>query len=47
MDLRSTLVGVRFAVPLVSGHFIRRLNRFAALVQVEGREERVHVRKRG
>lgn len=41
------LVGVRFALPLVSGHFIRRLNRFAALVRVKGRDELVHVRNSG
>ena len=41
------MVRVRFALPLVSGHFIRRLNRFAALVLVQGRDERVHVRNSG
>lgn len=40
-------VGVRFAQLLVPAHFIRRLNRFAALVRVENREERVHVRNSG
>ena len=40
-------VGVRFAQPLVPGHFIHRVNRFAALVRVDGREERVHVRNSG
>lgn len=39
--------GVRFALPLVPGRFLRRLNRFAALVEVEGRRERVHVRTSG
>lgn len=38
---------VAFASPLVPAHFVRRLNRFAALVRVEGREERVHVRNSG
>jgi sugar fermentation stimulation protein A len=47
MGLPSDMVGVRFALPLVSGYFIRRLNRFAALVRVEGRDERVHVRNSG
>jgi sugar fermentation stimulation protein A len=47
MDRPSELVGVRFAQPLVPARFIRRLNRFAALVRVEGREERVHVRNSG
>ena len=47
MDRPSELVGVRFAEPLVPARFIRRLNRFAALVRVEGREERVHVRNSG
>jgi sugar fermentation stimulation protein A len=47
MSLSSGTVGVRFALPLVSGHFIRRLNRFAALVRVAGRDERVHVRNSG
>ena len=40
-------VGVRFSRPLVVGRFVRRLNRFAALVQLEGQEERVHVRNSG
>lgn len=39
--------GVRFRMPLVVGRFVRRLNRFAALVRVGGREERVHVRNSG
>ena len=47
MGLPPGVVGVRFALPLVSGHFIRRLNRFAALVRVQGRDERVHVRNSG
>ncbi len=38
---------MRFASPLVPGRFLRRLNRFAALVEVGGREERVHVRNSG
>ncbi len=40
-------VGIRFPRPLVPGRFIRRLNRFAALVNTQGREERVHVRNSG
>ena len=40
-------VGVRFRPPLVAGQFVRRLNRFAALVRVEAREEVVHVRNSG
>ena len=38
---------VRFSRPLVPGQFIRRLNRFAALVRVGGRDESVHVRNSG
>ncbi len=38
---------VLFSSPLVSGQFVRRLNRFAALVRVAGREECVHVRNSG
>ena len=41
------MVGLRFRHPLVSGRFVRRLNRFAALVEVDGREQRVHVRNSG
>ena len=41
------MVGIRFAGPLVEGRFIRRLNRFAALVEIDGRHERVHVRNSG
>ena len=41
------MVGIRFPRPLVPGRFIRRLNRFAALVKTQGREERVHVRNSG
>jgi len=40
-------VGIRFPRPLVPGRFIRRLNRFVALVETQGREERVHVRNSG
>lgn len=43
----SATVGVRFPQPLVAGRFVLRLNRFAALVQVEARDERVHVRNSG
>jgi sugar fermentation stimulation protein A len=39
--------GIRFLRALVTGRFVRRLNRFAALVEVQGREERVHVRNSG
>jgi sugar fermentation stimulation protein A len=38
---------IRFAQPLAAGRFVRRLNRFAALVSLDGREERVHVRNSG
>ena len=41
------MLGIRFAEPLVAGRFVRRLNRFAALVRLDGREERVHVRNSG
>ena len=41
------MVGIRFAEPLVEGRFIRRLNRFAAQVEIDGRDERVHVRNSG
>jgi sugar fermentation stimulation protein A len=47
MALLPVMAGARFARPLVSATFIRRLNRFAALVQVNGRDERVHVRNSG
>ena len=40
-------VGIRFPRPLVPGRFVRRLNRFAALVEVGGRLTRVHVRNSG
>jgi sugar fermentation stimulation protein A len=40
-------VGVRFRPPLVGGRFVRRLNRFAALVRVGEQEEAVHVRNSG
>ena len=39
--------GIRFSRPLVPGRFLRRLNRFAALVEMQGRRERVHVRTSG
>jgi sugar fermentation stimulation protein A len=41
------MVGIRFPRELVPGCFIRRLNRFAALVDVAGRPEHVHVRNSG
>jgi len=45
---RSRLApGVRFRPPLVPGQFLRRLNRFAALVRVGARDEPVHVRNSG
>ncbi|MBI4737103.1 MAG: DNA/RNA nuclease SfsA [candidate division NC10 bacterium] len=39
--------GIRFPGPLVAGRFVRRLNRFAALVEVAGQQEEVHVRNSG
>jgi len=47
MGGERNVVGIRFPRPLVPGRFIRRLNRFAALVKTQGREERVHVRNSG
>lgn len=41
------MAGIRFPRPLVPGRFLRRLNRFAALVEVAGRREHVHVRNSG
>ena len=41
------MAGIRFSQALVASRFLRRLNRFAALVEVEGRRERVHVRNSG
>lgn len=41
------MAGIRFPRRLVEGRFVRRLNRFAALVEVNGRAERVHVRNSG
>lgn len=38
---------MRFSPSLVAGRFLRRLNRFAALVEVGGRRLRVHVRNSG
>jgi sugar fermentation stimulation protein A len=43
----SAVTGIRFHRPLVAGRFLRRLNRFAALVEVGERRERVHVRNSG
>lgn len=40
-------VGIRFPRPLVRARFVRRLNRFAALVEIQGRQELVHVRNSG
>lgn len=45
--IRADVPCVRFSRALVPGHFIRRLNRFVAVVRVEGRDERVHVRNSG
>lgn len=45
--LRGRMGGIQFARPLVPGRFLRRLNRFAALVEVGGRREQVHVRTSG
>ena len=39
--------GVRWGVPLSPARFVRRLNRFAALVEVEGRLARAHVPNSG
>lgn len=39
--------GVGFRLPLVAGRFVRRPNRFAAIVRVAGRDECVHVRNSG
>ena len=41
------VVSIRFPHPLVAGRFLRRLNRFAALVMIDGQQERVHVRNSG
>ncbi len=41
------MVGIRFERPLVPGRFLHRLNRFAALVEVNGKAEQVHVRNSG
>lgn len=41
------MTGIRFPQALVPGRFLRRLNRFAALVEVAGRRELVHVRNSG
>lgn len=41
------MIGIRFSPPLIAGRFLRRLNRFAALVVVKGKAERVHVRNSG
>ncbi len=41
------MVGIRFVGPLVEGRFVRRLNRFAALVEIDGMHEWVHVRNSG
>ena len=38
---------VKLNQSLVEGRFIRRLNRFAALVEVSGQEEMVHVANSG
>jgi sugar fermentation stimulation protein A len=40
------MIGIRFN-GLAAGRFVRRLNRFAALVEVGGRTEKVHVRNSG
>ncbi len=41
------MCAIRYQPALVPGRFLRRLNRFAALVDVAGKEERVHVRNSG
>ncbi|HYL81816.1 MAG TPA: DNA/RNA nuclease SfsA [Candidatus Acidoferrum sp.] len=40
-------IGIHFSRPLIAGRFLRRLNRFAALVAVNGKREPVHVRNSG
>jgi sugar fermentation stimulation protein A len=45
--MRGDAPHVAFSSPLIPGQFVRRLNRFAALVRVAGREEHVHVRNSG
>lgn len=48
MSLRpTTQTGIAFSLPLIPGRFLRRLNRFAALVLVKGKPEQVHVRNTG
>ncbi len=44
---REPFRGIRFPDPLVPARFLRRLNRFAALVERNGSRERVHVRNSG
>jgi sugar fermentation stimulation protein A len=41
------MAGIRFPRALVAGRFLRRLNRFAAMVEIRGRRERAHVRNSG
>lgn len=41
------MIGIRFPQPLIPGRFLRRLNRFAALVVVNGKAELAHVRNSG
>jgi sugar fermentation stimulation protein A len=41
------VAGIHFSPAPVAGRFWRRPNRFAALVEVEGGRERVHVRNSG
>jgi sugar fermentation stimulation protein A len=41
------MAGICFPRPLVPGRFLQRLNRFAALVEVKGKAEQVHVRNSG
>jgi sugar fermentation stimulation protein A len=43
----AEMAGVAFTRPLLAGRFLRRLNRFAALVEVDGCSTRVHVRNSG
>ncbi len=46
-DRQGEPPGLRFQPPLVPARFVRRLNRFLAEVEVEGRSERAHVRNSG
>lgn len=45
--MRPALPGIRFDKPLAAGRFVRRLNRFLAMVRLDGGDEQVHVRNSG